>query len=137
MVPMPAVVVLVLCRVISAGPEDQNASFTKAQNLQWDLTDAKMHCRRQEVQLYDASVDQGADPKPFTQMDCWRAGILIGSQWDASHPNSKYRLWRVACPVPLKNTMGTEDTRDDQIVGWSMPDCGHREFVVCDMDTAI
>jgi hypothetical protein len=134
MVPMPAAIVLIVCRVVSGGPEDPNAGYTKHQMLDWDYAEAKMHCRRQEVQMYDPSVDQGADPKPFTMMDCWRSGFLMGSQWDAQHPNSKYRFWKVACPVAVvrKNQDGSED-----IVGWKMPDCGHRETVVCEADTEI
>ena len=134
MVPMPAALVLIVCRVVSAGPEDPNASFTKVQNLEWDTSGAVMHCRRQEVQMYDPAVDQGADSKPFTMMDCWRSGFLMGSQWDAQHPNSKYRFWKVACPVAIVNRKADGS---EEIIGWKLPDCGRRETVECEVDTAI
>jgi hypothetical protein len=137
MVPMPAVVVLILCKVVIAGPPDQNSALTHSENLQWATENSMMICRRQEVQMYDQAEASGADPKPFTQMDCAHSGILLGSTWDAQHRNSKYRFWRVACPVPMKSTMGTPDTRDDEIVGWVLPDCGHRDTVICEVDTAI
>ena len=137
MVPMPAVVVLILCKVAIAGPPDQNSVLTHSENLKWKTENSMMVCRRQEVQMYDQSVDQGAQEKPFTSMDCQHSAVLLGSQWDAQHRNSNYRFWRVACPVPMWNTEGTEDPKDDQIVGWVLPDCGHRETVVCEVDTAI
>lgn len=134
MVPMPAAVVLILCKVAVAGPPDQNAGYTGNQNLEWATENSMMVCRRQEVQMYDPAVDQGADPKPFTMMDCWRSGFLMGSQWDVQHRGSRYRFWKVACPVPIvrKNPDGSED-----IIAWKMPDCGHRDTVICEVDTAI
>jgi hypothetical protein len=137
MVPMPAVVVLILCKVAIAGPEDQNSRFTHSENLKWDTENSMMVCRRQEVPMYDQAEAAGADPKPFTPMDCWRSGLVLGANWDAQHRNSHFRFWKVACPVPMKNTRGTPDTRDDDIVGWVMPDCGHRDTVICEVDTAI
>jgi hypothetical protein len=60
--------------------------------------------------------------------------MMLGPQWDAQHKSSSYRFWRVACPVPIvrKNPDKTED-----IIGWKLPDCGHRDTVVCEVDTAI
>src|SRR6478672_11613694 len=49
---------------------------------------AMMVCRRQEVQMYDQVVDQGADPQPFNEQCCTRPGMLLGSLWDAQHPSS-------------------------------------------------
>jgi hypothetical protein len=134
MAPMPAVVVLILCKTVIAGAPDQNADRTGSQNLDWAYENAMMICRRQEVQLYDLAADQGADAKPFTMMDCWRSGMLMGSNWDAQHRNSKYRFWKIACPVPIvrKNQDGSED-----IIAWKLPDCGHRDTVICEVDTAI
>jgi hypothetical protein len=56
---------------------------------------------------------------------------MLGVQWDQSHKSSKYRFWRVACPVPIV------DTRTGEVIAWKMPDCGHRDTVVCEVDTAI
>lgn len=134
MVPMPAAVVLIVCKTISAGPEDQNAAFTGYENRAWAIEHSMMVCRRQEVQLYDQAEAMGATPKAFTAMDCWKAGFMLGSQWDAGHKGSDYRFWRVACPVPIvrRNPDGSED-----IISWKMPECGHRETVRCEVDTEI
>lgn len=134
MPPMPAVVILILCKTAIAGPPDQNAAWTKNENLKWATEGAMMVCRRQEVDMYDRAVDGGADPRPFTPTECQRSAMTLGPNWDASHPSSRYRFWRVACPVPIvrKNQDGTED-----IIAWKLPDCGHRDTVVCEVDTAI
>jgi hypothetical protein len=134
MAPMPAVVVLILCKTVLAGDADQNSDRTGWENRDWAYENAMMVCRRQEVQLYDLAADQGADAKPFTEMDCWRSGMLMGSNWDAQHRNSKYRFWKIACPVPIvrKNQDGSED-----VIAWKLPDCGHRDTVICEVDTAI
>lgn len=131
MVPMPAVIVLIVCKTMIAGPPDQNAERTHAQNLRWATENSMMVCRRQEVQVTDAAADQGAAPQPFNAQRCQRAGIMMGTQWDAQHASSKYRFWRYACPTPIVN----DKTGD--IIAWMIPDCGHRDTVVCEVDTAI
>jgi len=137
MVPMPAVVILIVCKVAVAGPPDQNSQYTHAENLQWHTEFSKMVCRRQEVQVVDMSAELGADPQPFDQNKCQRSAMLLGPQWDAQHKGSKYRFWRVACPTPIMDDQGTPDTRDDVVVGYSLPDCGHREYVICERDSFI
>jgi hypothetical protein len=134
MVPMPAVVVLIVCKTVIAGPPDQNAAFTKAENREWATEHAMMVCRRQEVAMYDQAEAAGADPQGFNLQRCQRSAMTLGPNWDRSHPNSAYRFWRVACPVPIvrKNQDGSED-----VIAWKLPDCGHRETVVCEVDTAI
>lgn len=136
-VPMPEIVVLIVCKTVITGEPDDNAKFTGWQNREWAYEHSMMVCRRQEVSVYDPDVDRGADPQPFTVPACQRASMMLGPAFDVAHPNSKYRFWRAACPVPMMNTMGTEDTKDDEIVGWVLPDCGHRDTVVCESDTAI
>jgi len=134
MVPMPAVIALIVCKVAVAGPPDQNAAWTKAENLEWATEHAMMVCRRHEIQLYDQAVDHGADPQPFTPAQCQRSAAMLGPQWDAQHKSSSYRFWRVACPVPIvrRNPDGSED-----IIAWKLPDCGHRDTVRCEVDTEI
>ena len=130
--PMPAVVVLVLCKTAVVGPPDQNAQYTGHQNLAWDTEHSMMVCRRKEVQLYDPSVDQGADPKPYNNIACYRAGLTLGPHWDATHPNSKYRFWRTACPVPIV------DTRTGEVIAWKIPECGgERGTIVCEGDIVL
>lgn len=130
-VPMPAVVVLVVCKTVLAGEPDPNAGYTHAENRAWATENSKMICRRHEVQLYDPAVDQGADPRPFTTQDCQKAGMMLGVQWNEQHRSSSYRFWKAACPVKIV------DTRSGQIIGWKLPECGHRDTVICETDIEI
>ena len=133
-VPMPAAVVLIVCKTVIAGPPDQNAAYTGYENLEWATEHSMMVCRRQEVQLFDQAEAMGAEAQPFNMQRCQRSGIMLGTQWDAGHRGSKYRFWRVACPVPIvrKNPDGSED-----IIAWKMPECGHRDTVRCEVDAEI
>lgn len=131
MVPMPAVVVLFLCKTVVAGPPDANAPYTHFENREWAYEHSKMVCRRQEVQLYDMAVDAGADPQPFNEQRCQRAGIVLGAMWDTQHRASKYRFWRHACPTKIIN----DKTGD--VIAWKLPECPHRDVVHCETDTAI
>jgi hypothetical protein len=133
-VPMPASVVLIVCKTEIAGPPDQNAEWTHVENRRWATKNAMMVCRRQEVQMYDQAADQSADPQPFKDQRCMRSGMLLGSLRDAQHPSSAYRFWRVACPTPIvrQNADGSED-----IIAWKMPECRHRDILVCEADTEI
>jgi hypothetical protein len=130
-VPMPAAVVLIVCKTVIAGPEDQNAKYTGYENREWATEHSMMVCRRQEVQLYDQANAVGAASQPFNLQRCQRSGIMLGSQWDASHKSSSWRFWRVACPVPIV------DTRTGDVIAWKMPECGHRATVRCEIDTEI
>lgn len=133
--PMPPVVVLIVCKVKAIeGPADPNTQFTKHLNLTWDTTDAIMHCRREEVQMYDQAAGDGAAPQPFNQQRCSRSGLMLGPQWDAAHLSSNYRFWNIACPVAIVNKQpdGTET-----IIGWKLPECGHPDIVKCEVDSAI
>lgn len=130
-VPMPAAVVLIVCKTVIAGPEDQNAKYTGYENREWATEHSMMVCRRQEVQLYDQAEAMGAASQPFNLQRCQRSGIMLGSQWDASHKSSSWRFWRVACPVPIV------DTRTGDVIAWKMPECGHRDTVRCEIDTEI
>jgi hypothetical protein len=138
-VPMPAAVVLIVCKTVIAGPEDQNAAFTGYENLEWATENSMMVCRRQEIKMEDSALLQATPampvaPQPFNVQRCQRSAIMLGSEWDASHRGSTYRFWRVACPVPIvrKNPDGTED-----IIAWKMPECGHRDTVRCEVDAEI
>lgn len=130
-VPMPAAIVLILCKTVLAGPPDVNAGYTGHENREWATEHSMMVCRRQEVQVYDATVDQGAAPRPFTPQQCWRSALMLGVQWNQANKRSSYRFWRAACPVPIINTITKE------IIAWKIPDCGHRDTVRCEIDTAI
>jgi len=130
-VPMPAAVVLIVCKTVMAGPEDQNAAYTGYENREWATEHSMMVCRRQEVQLFDQAEALGAAAQPFNLQRCQRSGIMLGTEWDAGHRGSSYRFWRVACPVPIV------DTRTGDIIAWKMPECGHRDIVYCEVDAEI
>lgn len=130
-VPMPAAVVLIVCKTVLLGEPDQNAAYTGYENREWATEHNMMVCRRQEVQLYDQAEAQGAAAQPFNLQRCQRSGIMLGTQWDAGHRGSSYRFWRVACPVPIV------DTKTGDIISWKMPECGHRDTVRCEVDTEI
>ena len=130
-VPMPAAVVLIVCKTVIAGPADQNSDYTGYENREWATEHSMMVCRRQEVQLFDQAAALGAAAQPFNLQRCRSAGIMLGSQWDASHRSSSYRFWRVACPVPIVNTITGE------VISWKMPECGHRDTVRCEVDAEI
>jgi hypothetical protein len=136
-VPMPPVVVLIVCKVLFVGEPDDNAKFTGWRDTEWDLAQGMMHCRRSEIQRYDAAADEGpsrgdgpAAALPFTQAACNRAGVMQGAQFDADHRDKPWRVWRFACPVPMMNT------ETGEIVGWQLPDCGHHA-VICESDSVI
>lgn len=117
-VPMPAVVVLIVCKTVIAGPADQNAAYTGYENRAWATEHSMMVCRRLEL------------PRDPT-LPCNKGAIMTAVQWDAQNRGSSYRTWRVACPVPTINTITGE------IIAWTLPECGHRETVRCEGDTAI
>src|SRR5680860_1601780 len=92
-VPMPAAVVLIVCKTFIVGPADQNAAYTGYQNREWATEHSMMVCRRQEVQLFDQAESMGAKAQPFNLQRCQRSGIMLGTQWDAGHRGSSYRFW--------------------------------------------
>ena len=130
-VPMPSAVVLIVCKTVIAGEPDVNAKWTGYENRDWAVEHGMMQCRRQEIELYDQSEAMGAAAQPFNQQRCMKSSLMLGVQWDQAHRSSSYRFWRVACPVPIVNTITGE------VIAWKMPECGHRDTVVCEVDTAI
>ena len=140
-VPMPAVVVLIVCKVAYGAP-DPNQDFTKHYNMSWAYEHSMMQCNREVIALEDsafhsATAKNQAATRPFTINDCQRAGIMEGAKFNAK--NKHYQWWRTACPTPIKNygRDGIKGTADDETVDWVIPDCGHRDTVVCEKDSAI
>lgn len=133
--------VLIVCKTKLAGPPDQNESFTHWQNREWDTEGSMMVCRRLEVQLYDptegAKLRANDDPAfPLTPNfadagQCARAGIRLSMDWDQAHEATPWRVWRVGCPVPMI------DSQTGRIVGYQLPDCGHHDTVICEVDSVI
>lgn len=129
-VPMPPVVVLIVCKSMIVGP---GLPETGWEQRAWVIEDGKMQCRREVIQM------TSAEDTTFSKMDCMRAGIMAIPQWDQAHRSGSYRGWKVACPVPVVDT-GPDNipgTADDTIIDWTLPDCGSRETVVCEKDIAI
>lgn len=117
-VPMPAAVVLIVCKVVAAGPADQNSAFTGYQNLEWATEHSMLVCRRLEL------------PRDPT-LPCNKGAVMTAVQWDEMNKGSSYRAWRVACPVPIVNTITGE------VIAWKMPECGHRDTVHCEGDMSL
>jgi hypothetical protein len=129
--PMPPVLVMIVCKVILGAPDD-NSAYTHWRASEWDMTGGVMHCRRQEVPLYDPAVDQGAQEQPFNQMACNRTAMRLGPQFDIDHKDKPWRFWRAACPAPIV------DTQSGKIVGWKLPECStYGGTIICDQDTEI
>ena len=140
-VQIPPILVLIVCKTISAGGPDDNAAFTGVKELQWATEHSMMVCRRNEVQLFDPAegmrLSEKDDPVPplqanlAMQSQCARAGMQLAMDWDQSHKNSIWRVWRVGCPAPIV------DTRTGALIGYKLPECGHRETVICETDSGI
>jgi hypothetical protein len=138
---IPPVLVLIVCKVMVVGEPDQNASFTGAQNLAWATENSMMVCRRNEVQLFDPAENMRLSPKddPAPALNpnfaiatqCARAGIRLAVDWDQSHKSSQWRVWRVGCPAPIV------DLRTGALIGYKLPECSHRDTVICEVDSAI
>ncbi|HXG79203.1 MAG TPA: hypothetical protein VNJ31_07705 [Methyloceanibacter sp.] len=140
-VQVPPILVLIVCKTVIAGPTDQNAAFTGYENREWATEHSMMVCRRNEVQLFDpaegAKLNSNDDPAPalnanfFNATQCARAGIRLAIDWDRAHRNTRWRVWRVGCPTPIV------DLRTGTVIGYKLPECGHRDTVICETDSVI
>jgi hypothetical protein len=140
-VTIPPVLVLIVCKTISAGEPDMNAGFTHHENLEWATEHSMMVCRRSEIQLFDPAEGMKLNPQDdpviplnpnFADMtQCARAGIRLSMDWDQSHQNTPWRVWRVGCPAPIV------DIRTGALIGYKLPECGHRDTVICETDSVI
>jgi hypothetical protein len=140
-VQIPPILVLIVCKTVIAGPADQNAAFTHWENLEWATENSMMVCRRNEIQLYDPveglRLNPADDPAPALNANfaiasqCARAGIRLAIDWDQAHRNTKWRVWRVGCPSPIV------DLRTGTVIGYKLPECGHRDTVICETDSVI
>jgi hypothetical protein len=133
--------VVIACKVVMAANPDPNAAFTHVENTQWATEDSMMVCQRHEVELYDPvegmQLNQADNPAPalnpnFTDHgQCARAGITLAVDWDHAHHNTPWRVWRIGCPTPIV------DLRTGAMIGYKLPECGHRDTVVCQTDSEI
>src|SRR6478735_4804772 len=71
-VPMPAAIVLIVCKTVIAGPPDQNAAYTNSEHREWATEHAMMVCRREEVPMFDKAEPDRAS--------------LIGLAWTGRRP---------------------------------------------------
>ena len=138
-VAMTPIIMLVVCKTVLVGAPDQNAAYTGWENREWATLHSMMQCRRLEVPVVDIDEIKGAKQQPFDQPRCARAAMMLIPQWNSQHKFGSYRAWRVACPVPIKNygKDGVKGTDDDETIGWHLPACGHRDTVVCDVDSEV
>jgi hypothetical protein len=140
-VQIPPVLVLIVCKTVLAGAPDPNASFTHWENLKWDTPNSMMVCRRNEIQLYDPVeeiklnlADDPAlplNPNFANATQCARAGITLAAEWDEAHRNTSWRVWRLGCPAAIV------DLSTGALIGYKLPECGHRDTVVCETDSVI
>ncbi len=138
---IPPILVLIVCKTVIAGPPDQNAAWTHWENRDWAIENSMMHCRRQEVQLYDpiegSKLHPGDDPAPPLNPNfadwgqCARAGMKLQMDWDAQHANTPWRVWRIGCPAPIV------DLKSGKVLGFKLPECGHQDTVICEVDSVI
>jgi hypothetical protein len=138
---IPPILVLIVCKTLVVGEPDQNAAFTKWENREWATQHSKMVCRRHEVQLYDPAEGAKLTPNDAPAFplrpnfadtgQCARAGIRLSIDWDEQHRGTPWRVWRVGCPAPIV------DLRTGDVVGFKLPDCGHRDTVICEVDSVI
>ena len=141
MVNIPPVLVLIVCKTVLAGPPDQNAAFTHYENREWAIEHSMMVCRRHEIQLFESAegvqLGPNDDPAPALNPNfslggqCARAGIRLATDWDQGHQNTPWRVWRVGCPTPIV------DLRTGTVIGYKLPECGHRDTVICETDSVI
>jgi hypothetical protein len=138
---IPPILVVIACKAVMAASQDPNAAFTHVQDFDWATQNSMMVCRRAEVQLYDPAegmtLNAGDDPAaPLNpnfadRSQCARAGIMLSQEWDRAHANTPWRVWRIGCPAPIV------DLRTGALVGYKLPECGHRDTVVCETDSEI
>ncbi len=128
----PAQVALFFCKVILA-PVDDNGAFTQWRDSEWDTSGGVYHCRREVVELYDPSVDQGATPQAFNQEACRRTIMTLGPQYDATHRDAPWRFYAGACPV------ATINEQTGEVLAYTLPPCPEsaRGVMECESDSAI
>lgn len=97
-------VVLFACKVaflpFSSEIDRENSEFTGHKPYKFEIENSVMHCRRHVIQVYDQAAAQGADAQPFTEYACMKASWQIRMDWDRTHSNTKWRVWRTTCPKP-------------------------------------
>ena len=140
-VEIPPILVLIVCKTIAVGAPDENTRFTGAKELAWATEHSMMVCRRHEIQLFDPAeaMQLGPDHDPVPALNanfalasqCARAGIRLAIDWDQTHRNTPWRVWRIGCPTPIV------DMRTGTVIGYKLPECGHRDTVICETDSVI
>lgn len=126
--PMPAMLAMVVCKVLFVGEPTDNDKMTGHRETEWATVNGKMLCRDVEVQLYNP--DEAATMTPFA---CQRAGAMLGAQYDAAHTDSPWRFRKFTCPVPHL------DVQTGEITKWELRhDCGgDLDTVVCESESVI
>ncbi len=139
----PTSLVLIVCRghvePWSTPDEQANAEYTHAENWQWDYPDSKMLCKRSEIPMIDQDEGKPLNggtvfslhPNFADAAQCAAAGIQLENQWDRQNKGSAWRVWRVGCPTPVI------DAESGLVLSYVLPDCGHFDTIVCEIDSTI
>ena len=136
-VQIPPILVLIVCKTISAGGPDENARFTGYKDLEWATEHSMMVCRRTRCSYsirLRAFLTQTTSPRRRSIPTLRQTGNALELECRSrrigtcSHRNSGWRVWRVGCPAPIV------DTRTGALIGYKLPECGHRETVICEVD---
>ena len=96
-----------------------------AKDLEWKIVEGKLDCMRDLVTLDDAAELAGVPSigADFSRaIGCQMAAMSFSPDWAKAHPG----WWPLAvgCPNPIYTNNGTpDDTSDDRIVGYKMPEC--------------
>jgi hypothetical protein len=138
---VPPILVVIACKVVISANPDPNAALTHVETFDWATQNSMMVCERNEVELYDPvegmQLNPTDDPAPalnpnFTHHgQCARVGITLAMNWDQAHRNTPWRVWRIGCPTPIV------DLSTGTLIGYKLPECGHRDTVVCETDSEI
>ncbi len=138
---IPPILVVIACKVSIAANPDPNAAFTHVENIQWVTENSMMVCQRHEIPLIDPveglQLSPAAEPMPALNPDfsdwsqCQRAAMDLEMKWDNEHRNTPWRVWRIGCPSRII------DTRTGETIGYKLPECGHKDTVICEVDSEI
>lgn len=105
----------------------------------WQLKvnkDNELECKRETIDPQDGSAMAAAlkpfdpnfaaitDPGNITFSDysqCGRVGMMMTARYQEQNPG--WLVVAVGCPTPILDDQGTDDTSDDVIIGWQVPQC--------------
>lgn len=130
----PTDLAVIACRVddwTGKRPLPDNVIPTRDwRDLEWHRdAEFALECKRIAVKLQDAvtanySSKKAADLNPdwSEPTQCSARSMDLAPRWSAQNPG--YWPLAIGCPTPIANNMGTpDDTSDDVIIDYKMPEC--------------